>query len=80
MILNEVSDDSAVVLETEAENGTAGVREEKREIEREGLTENGLDEMREAKRFELSENDEVVVRGWSWARDCVRMVWIWGEK
>lgn len=63
MVLNEVSDDSAVVLETEAENGTAGVREEERVIEREGLTENGLDEMREAERFELSENDEVVVRG-----------------
>lgn len=71
MILNEVADDSAVVLETESENGTAGVREEKREVEREGLTDNGLHEAREAERkkrkekeeTELAENNEVLVRG-----------------
>ncbi|XP_057180496.1 caldesmon 1a isoform X2 [Triplophysa rosa] len=66
VILNEVADDSAVVLETESENGTADVREEKREVEREGLTENGLDEAREAESFEkeeteLAENDEVLM-------------------
>ncbi|KAA0720704.1 Caldesmon [Triplophysa tibetana] len=68
VILNEVADDSAVVLETESENGTAGVREEKREIEREGLTENGLDEAREAEskrkekeETELAESDEVLM-------------------
>ncbi|XP_056603919.1 caldesmon 1a isoform X2 [Triplophysa dalaica] len=67
VILNEVADDSAVVLETESENGTAGVREEKREVEREGLTENGLHEAREAERkrkekeeTKLAENEEVL--------------------
>lgn len=61
-------------LDTEVENGAADVLEEKREIEREGLTENGLDEMTEAESFEkeeteLSKNDEVLVRGWNCARD-----------
>ncbi|XP_016299651.1 non-muscle caldesmon-like isoform X1 [Sinocyclocheilus anshuiensis] len=61
VVINEDVDDSAFVLEME--NGTAelaaGVREEKSELE--GLTENGVDEMREAENFEkyeVSENDE----------------------
>ncbi|XP_051745887.1 caldesmon 1a isoform X1 [Ctenopharyngodon idella] len=63
VILNEDVDDSAVVSGTDEENGTteltAGVHKEKSEIE--GLTENGVDEMREAENFEkyeISENDE----------------------
>ncbi|RXN25729.1 non-muscle caldesmon-like isoform X1 [Labeo rohita] len=64
VVLNEDVDDSAVLSETE--NGTAelaaGVQEEKSEIE--GLTENGVDEMREAENFEkdeVSENDELLM-------------------
>ncbi|XDV24482.1 hypothetical protein PO909_028635 [Leuciscus waleckii] len=65
VILNEDVNDSAVVSGTDVENGTAeltaGVHEEKSEIE--GLTENGVDQMREAENFEkyeteISENDE----------------------
>ncbi|KAK7129690.1 hypothetical protein R3I93_019358 [Phoxinus phoxinus] len=65
VILNEDVNDSAVVSGTDVENGTAelaaGVHEEKSEIE--GLTKNGVDEMREAENFEkyeteISENDE----------------------
>lgn len=69
VILNEDVDDSAVVSGTDEENGTAeltaGVLEEKSEIEE--LTENGVDEMREAENFEkyekeISENDRSLVR------------------
>ncbi|XP_077091124.1 caldesmon 1a isoform X1 [Siphateles boraxobius] len=65
VILNEDVNDSAVVSGTDVENGsaelTAGVHEEKSEIE--DLTENGVDEMREAENFEkyeteISENDQ----------------------
>lgn len=76
VLVNEDVDDSAVVLETE--NGTtelaAGVQEEKSEIE--GLTENGVDEMREAENFEkdeVSENDESLVRVELRLKDCRRM-------
>lgn len=76
VLVNEDVDDSAVVLE--AENGTtelaAGVQEEKSEIE--GLTENGVDEMREAENFEkdeVSENDESLVRVELRLKDCRRM-------
>ncbi|KAL1275445.1 hypothetical protein QQF64_035068 [Cirrhinus molitorella] len=61
VVINEDVDDSAVV--SKAENGTAelaaGVQEEKSEIE--GLTQNGVDELRETENFEkdeVSENDE----------------------
>ncbi|XP_073709575.1 caldesmon 1a [Misgurnus anguillicaudatus] len=64
VILNEGADDSAVVLETEVENSTAeltgDLQEEKRGVERDGLTENGLNKIREAESFEkeeLSENE-----------------------
>lgn len=69
VILNEDVNDSAVVSGTDVENGTAeltaGVHEEKSEIE--GLTENGVDEMREAENIEkyeteISEYDESLVR------------------
>ncbi|XP_067284517.1 caldesmon 1a isoform X1 [Pseudorasbora parva] len=65
VILNEDVDDSTVISGTDVENGTAeltaGVREEKSEIEE--LTENGEDGMREAEHFEkyeteISENDQ----------------------
>lgn len=76
VLVNEDVDDSAVVLE--AANGTtelaAGVQEEKSEIE--GLTENGVDEMREAENFEkdeVSENDESLVRVELRLKDCRRM-------
>lgn len=76
VLVNEDVDDSAVVLEVE--NGTtelaAGVQEEKSEIE--GLTENGVDEMREAENFEkneVSENDESLVRVELRLKDCRRM-------
>ncbi|XP_059360851.1 non-muscle caldesmon-like isoform X1 [Carassius carassius] len=61
VVINEDVDDSAFLSETET--GTAevpaGVREEKSEIE--GLTENKVDERREAlnsEKYEVSENDE----------------------
>ncbi len=76
VLVNEDVDDSAVVLEME--NGTAelavGVHEEKSEIE--GLTENGVDKMREAEYFEkdeVSENDESLVRVELHLKDCIRM-------
>uniref|UniRef100_A0A9J7XLS3 Non-muscle caldesmon n=1 Tax=Cyprinus carpio carpio TaxID=630221 RepID=A0A9J7XLS3_CYPCA len=61
VVINEDVDDSAFVSETETGTAelAAGVREEKSEIE--GLTENGVNEMREAENFEkyeVSENDE----------------------
>lgn len=65
VILNEDVDDSTVVSGTDEENGTAGVHEEKSEIEE--LTKNGVDEMREAENFEkyeteISESDQSLVR------------------
>ncbi len=76
VLVNEDVDDSAVV--SEMENGTAelaaGVQEEKSEIE--GLTENGVDKMREAENFEkdeVSENDKSLVRVELHLKDCIRM-------
>ncbi|XP_051546638.1 non-muscle caldesmon-like isoform X2 [Myxocyprinus asiaticus] len=68
VILNKDADGSAVVSETDAENGTTvlteGVQEEKSETEE--LTENGLDEMRvaencEKKTKDFSEIDEALI-------------------
>ncbi|XP_056312037.1 caldesmon 1a isoform X1 [Danio aesculapii] len=56
VILNQ--DVNEVVLEPDVENGAARLQEESSEIER--LTENGMDEMREAENFE---KDEAEVSG-----------------
>lgn len=76
VVINEDVDDSAFVSETETGTAelAAGVREEKSEIE--GLTENGVDEMREAENFEkyeVSENDESMVRVELHLKDGKRM-------